>query len=146
MPKPNGYKLNYVLLTAHSFHLYSMLNFTHTCNPTQGYVSLAVVRCDTVGCFIFYWRNCVMWEVDYANFKESSQRSRNSLSSFHLVGMHTKNVCPCGDRYNWSHQIPFPWIEFPKIKSFLDLKIWTVFPYLSKKWKFELSFLNIFFS
>ena len=34
MPKPNGYVLNYVILTTHSSHLYSMWDFTHTCNPT----------------------------------------------------------------------------------------------------------------
>ena len=28
----NGYVLNYILLTTHSSHLYSMWNFTHTCN------------------------------------------------------------------------------------------------------------------
>ena len=33
-PKPNGYVLNYVILTTHSSHLYSMWYFTHTCNPT----------------------------------------------------------------------------------------------------------------
>ena len=30
MPKPNGYVLNYVILTTHSSHLYSMWDFTHT--------------------------------------------------------------------------------------------------------------------
>ena len=34
MPKLNGYVLNYVILTAHSSHLYSMWDFTYTCNPT----------------------------------------------------------------------------------------------------------------
>ena len=27
--------LNYIILTTHSSHLYSMWNFTHTCNPTE---------------------------------------------------------------------------------------------------------------
>jgi len=31
---PNGYVLNYVILITHSSHLYSMWDFTHTCNPT----------------------------------------------------------------------------------------------------------------
>ena len=30
MPKPNWYVLNYVILTTHSSHLYSMWDFTHT--------------------------------------------------------------------------------------------------------------------
>ena len=34
-PKPNGYVLNYVILTTHSSHIYSMWDFTHTCNPTN---------------------------------------------------------------------------------------------------------------
>ena len=32
MPKPNGYVLNYVILTTHFSHLYSIWDFTHTCN------------------------------------------------------------------------------------------------------------------
>ena len=34
-PKPNEYVLNYVILTTHSSHLYSMWDSTHTCNPTK---------------------------------------------------------------------------------------------------------------
>ena len=34
-PKPNEYVLNYVILTTHSSHLYSMWDSTHTCNPTR---------------------------------------------------------------------------------------------------------------
>ena len=30
----SGYVLNYVILTTYSFHLYSMWDFTHMCNPT----------------------------------------------------------------------------------------------------------------
>ena len=41
MPKPNGYVLNYVILTTHSSHLYSMWDFTHTCNPTSSTITTA---------------------------------------------------------------------------------------------------------
>ena len=30
----SGYVLNYVILITHSSHLYSIWDFTHTCNPT----------------------------------------------------------------------------------------------------------------
>ena len=33
MPKPNGYVLNYVILTPHSSHHFSMCDFTYTCIP-----------------------------------------------------------------------------------------------------------------
>lgn len=46
-PKLNRYVLNYVISTTHSFHIYSMWGFTHTCIPNrENFKNFIIFQCD----------------------------------------------------------------------------------------------------